>query len=273
MSVVPILLYHSISADSTPEYSTWAVCPNTFAEHMGYLRDHEYVPITVTQLAAAMIDHTVRLPDRPVVLTFDDGLADFYTGALPVLADHGFVATLYIVSGLVGSTGSWLVPIGEGSRRMLTWSQIAEIHASGVECGGHSLSHPQLDIISRAKARHEIADCKLQLEQQLGCRVSSFSYPHGYHNAGIRRLVEEAGYLSACSVRQALTTTIDDRLALPRVTVTNADLPTFGRLLAGGGIPAPPRGEQLRAWVWRQKRYSASLFGNRTPFANKRHTE
>ncbi|HWE63502.1 MAG TPA: polysaccharide deacetylase family protein, partial [Chloroflexota bacterium] len=146
---------------------------------MSYLHDRGYTPITVTQLARAIVDSSIHLPERPVVITFDDGLADFSMHALPVLTDHRFVATLYVAAGFIGGTSRWLTRIGEGERPMLTWEQLADVAAEGVECGAHSLSHPQLDILSSAAARDEVMRSRWLLEQRLGRQVATFAYPHG----------------------------------------------------------------------------------------------
>ena len=251
-TLVPILLYHSISAQATSQYRQWAIRPDTFAAHMAYLHSRHYTPMTVTQLAQAMMTGSARLPDRPVVVTVDDGLADFYTGALPVLAHYGFPATLYVTTGFVGGTSRWLSRVGEGLRPMLTWSQIADVQASGIECGAHSRSHPQLDILSPAAARDEIVHCKSALEQRLGQQVATFAYPHGYYSAAVRRLVQEAGYSSACAVKHAMSATTDDRFALARIIVTDTDDGDgFGQLLAGRGLPVAPVRERVRTRGWR----------------------
>ena len=104
--VVPILLYHSIAEDVPPAFSEWAVSPAVFADQMISLFEHRYTPITVSQLSAAMTGSNERLPDRPVVITFDDGFADFYTAALPILKRYGFPATLYIPTGIPSISSS-----------------------------------------------------------------------------------------------------------------------------------------------------------------------
>src|SRR5919202_4452273 len=135
---------------------------------------------------------------------------------------------------------------------MLTWSQIADVQASGIECGAHSHSHPQLDILAPAAARDEIVHCKSELEHQLGRQVATFAYPHGYYSAGVHRLVQEAGYSSACAVKHAMSATTDDRFALARIIVTDIDdLDGFGHVLAGRGLPVAPVRECVQARGWR----------------------
>jgi peptidoglycan/xylan/chitin deacetylase (PgdA/CDA1 family) len=226
---------------------------------MAYLHDHRYTPLTVTQFAQALADYHVRLPERPVVITFDDGLADFYTDALPILAQHGFRATLYVTTGFVGQTSRWLGAARLGARPMLTWDQLARIQASGVECGAHSVSHPQLDLLPHAAAWDEIVRCKSALEEHLGRLVTSFAYPYGYYTASVRGLVQDAGYAAACAVKHAMSSLGDDRFALARIIVTDTDVECFARLLTGDGLRVAPAGERVRTKGWRAARRAVGL--------------
>src|SRR6185312_5321682 len=216
---IPILMYHSIAQSTNPKFKQFAVPPASFAEQMTYLHQHAYTPINVTQLAHMLWKERFALPERPVVLTFDDGFADFFTNALPVLQHYGFTATLYLATGFIGSTSRWLAREGEGTRSMLTWDQVREIGACGIECGGHSHWHPQLDTLPLAEARDEIVRCKKLLEDHLGQKVWSFAYPYGYQSEAIKRLVREAGYTSACAVGYAMSSTTADPFALERLQV------------------------------------------------------
>jgi peptidoglycan/xylan/chitin deacetylase (PgdA/CDA1 family) len=232
MRKIPILMYHSISEHATTKYRPLAVPPALFAEHMAYLSQHHYVPITVTQFIHFRAGN-VPLPERPVILTFDDGFGDFFTGAFPALQKYGFTATLYVATAFVNSTSRWLENEGEGMRPMLTWKQLAQISAAGIECGGHTHRHPQLDTLPLSIARNEITLCKHLLEQRLSCEVASFAYPYGYHSSAIKQLVREAGYTSACAVKYEMCSATTDPYALPRLMM-KADTGTdaLGALLS-----------------------------------------
>ncbi len=253
--IVPILLYHSVTSDTSRQPNKWVISRGLFAAHLAYLHEQGYVPITATQLALAMLECGDALPAKPVVISFDDGLADFYTDALPELMSYAFVATLYITTGFVGRANPWIRSSRWSYHPMLTWAQIDELSAAGIECGAHSHTHPNLDLLPPAQAYNEIFRSKAILEEHLGRSVTTFAYPHGYYNRRVRGLVEQAGYFSACAVKHALSATDDDRFALARVIISaNTDVPCLDKLLAGQGLRVAPVGEHLLTKGWRLAR-------------------
>jgi peptidoglycan/xylan/chitin deacetylase (PgdA/CDA1 family) len=260
---IPILLYHSIAESASAQFKKWVVDPRDFAAQMAYLHENGFTPLTVTRLARAITNRRVSLPDRPVVISFDDGFADFYSQAFPILDQYGFAATLYVVSGYVGGRSQWLQAQGEGERPMLTWEQIFALDEAGVEIGAHTQTHPQLDTLATSVARDQIQGSKLVLEQRLGKRVTSFAYPHGYYSPDIRRVVRQAGFHCACGVKHAMSSIKDDRFALSRIIVSSAtSLADFRDLLAGRGLRVAPTGERVRTKAWRLLR--RSMFQLRT---------
>ncbi|MDP2662889.1 MAG: polysaccharide deacetylase family protein [Dehalococcoidia bacterium] len=259
---VPILLYHSVAPYATPRFRRWVMPPDRFAEQMAYLRANGYTPLTVTALARAMTQPAAALPHRPVVVTFDDAIADFYIYAMPVLQDLGIVATLYVPTAFVGGTSRWLEGLGEGQRPMLTWTQLRELRMRGIECGSHGHTHRQLDALPRMDALNEIVLSTALLQEQLGDPVLTFAYPFGYYDQSVRHMVEEAGYLSACGVKHALSALHDDRFALARIVIeSDTDLSQFASLLAGEGLPVAPNGARIQTRGWRILRRSRASVG------------
>ncbi len=235
---VPILMYHSISTQATSRFRQFAVPQGQFAEHMFYLYEHAYTPISVTRLVQALFSGntaSTALPERPIIITFDDGFADFYTGALPVLKQYGFTATLYIATAFVNGTSRWLQREGEAKRPMVSWDQVTEISAQGIECGAHSHHHLQLDTLPQGVAREEIVQSKRILEDHLGLEISSFAYPFGYSSPMVRQLVRDAGFTSACAVKHALSSATSDPFALARLMVhADTSVNVFATLLNSG---------------------------------------
>jgi len=191
-----------------------------FEKHLTYLSLNQYTPITVTDLVLTRKNGSAALPNRPVVLSFDDAYEDFYDSAFPALARHGFAATLYVPTAFVGGTCDWLRQEGEALRRMASWSQLAEMSAAGIECGGHSHAHMQMDAVPVAAAAADIRRCKAVLEDHLGRQASSFAYPHGWTTNGVKRLVQSAGFTSACAVKNMPSPPLDDAFELARLVVT-----------------------------------------------------
>jgi peptidoglycan/xylan/chitin deacetylase (PgdA/CDA1 family) len=259
---IPILMYHSVSNSTNRKFKQFTISPALFAKQIAYLHQHSYTPITVTQLVNGLSQTDSALPERAIVLTFDDGFADFFTEALPVLKQYGFVATLYVVTGFVDGTSRWLKREGEATRPMLTWDQLAEISACGIECGAHSHSHPRLDILSRSETQKEIVQSKKLLEQRLGQAVYSFAYPYGYHTATLRQQIREAGFTSACSVRHDMSLEWYDPFALARLTVkAGYDVDALASLLTEQSSSLMSEMyAYMRASLWRlARRGSASV--------------
>jgi len=257
---IAILMYHSISSYASPGFRPCIVSPEVFDQHLSYLEQHHYTPITVTQFVQAMARGGDGLPPRPVVLTFDDGYADFYSEAFPALQHHGFTATLYVATAFVGGTSRWLQYMGEGMRPVLTWEQLAEINSSGIECAAHTHTHRPLDMLPPSVVRDEILRSKELLEEHLGQRVSSFAYPYGYYSARARQFVRAAGYASACAIKGALSSLHDDPYALARLAVKpDTDVLALATALSAG------RGPLVASYVKRARahvrRRARSVYG------------
>lgn len=235
---IPILMYHSISNDAKKRFRPFMLPPDILARHLGFLGRNGYTPITMREMA----EGGSSLPEKPVVLTFDDGFADFYDTAYPLLRDHGFPATLFVSTAYIGRTSDWLGAEGEGGRRMLDWAQVCELASAGVEMGGHSHNHVQLDAVPDPVARAEIIRGKNELEDKTGRPVTSFAYPYGYHSRRVRAMVRTAGFKSACTVANCISGSGDDPFGLPRIWVRHeTDVSRLAAILAGEGSSAACR--------------------------------
>ncbi|WP_449065072.1 polysaccharide deacetylase family protein [Planomonospora algeriensis] len=235
MTRVPILMYHAVSERPTEETRPLAVSPRRFAEQLELLREQGFTPMTMSDLVAG-VNRTGPLPDKPVAITFDDGYADFHDEALPLLARYGYPATVFVTTGWIRDAGAESAgrPLGP----TLAWNQIREAVSCGVEIGGHSHSHPQLDQLPGRELRDELRRNKALLEDRLDRPVAAMAYPYGYSSARVRREVRRAGYWTACAVANDAFCEGDELLALPRLTVTEHTSPMkFAKVIAGQGLP------------------------------------
>lgn len=248
---VPVLLYHSVAEHVDPRFAEWAVSPEQFAAQMRVIAESGRDALTVSAYRER-VAWGALLPRRTVVITFDDGFADFHDAAWPVLRAHGLAATVYITTGCVGYTSDWLAAVGEGARPMMGWGQIAALAADGIECGAHGERHLELDTLPGRIGRAEIERSRDALSEVIGT-VRSFAYPHGYHHAGTRRLVRDAGFTSACAVGDRLADPAGDPFAIPRLVVRpSLSLECF-ELALHGAHPTPAR-RPVRRLAWRTVR-------------------
>lgn len=257
---IPVLLYHGVDHDPPAGLARYTMHPDRFAHHMEALAHRGAITMTVSQLVDLVAaGHPV--PERTVLVTFDDGMADFGRHAWPVLRDLGMAATLYVVTGAIGGRADWLAPLG-GRPPMLDADQLRALDEEGCEIGAHSATHPQLDTIPVARFADEVRGARTQLSMLLGHPVRSFAYPHGYHDRRVKEAVRAAGFDSACAVRNMLSSTADDRFAIARVTV-DADwsVDRLLRAVDGHGLAVAPRPEQLRTAGWRAYRRARTLVG------------
>ncbi|MEG3629220.1 polysaccharide deacetylase family protein [Streptomyces poriticola] len=229
---VPVLMYHAVAAEPNDATRALSVTPEAFAEQMAVVADRGLTPVRTAELAAAWRSGR-PLPERPVLVTFDDGYEGVHRHALPVLARYGFPATVFVSTGWLRGpydTGGALGP-------MLDWDQVRDLAAAGVEIGGHSHTHPQLDQLGGARLRFELIHCREIVTDQVGTAPASFAYPYGYSDRRVRAAVRETGYAQALAVGNEPARRRQGPYALRRVTVRRSTgIDTFVRLVEGRAI-------------------------------------
>ena len=194
---VPILMYHHISDVAPKNVLDWSltVTPTVFNQQLDYLQAHGYHSITLNQLFNALY-YGMALPSKPIILTFDDGYADNYQFAYPLLLKHGYSGTFYIISGKVGWDGQ------------MTWGQLQTMLAHGMQMGSHTIHHVDIGQVwlnSHEQAQQELQISQATLQQKLGIVVQHFCYPSGEpfrHGSwslqqAVIRLLAQEGYIDA----------------------------------------------------------------------------
>lgn len=251
--VLPVLMYHSISPDpepGVPAYYRLCTHPARFAAQMEWLKEHGYRGVTLSEGLAWL--HTEGTPDSsvpsqpPVAITFDDGFQDFHTSAFPVLQRLGFRATMYLATGFIGDDrrtfqprGTSTVP-GVAGRPCLTWPEIAELAAAGIEFGAHTVTHPELPGLPWPEIEREVKVSKDTIEQRLSRPVRSFAHPYAFPSERrdyadrLGELLAAQGFASAVTTRIGRVRTATPPLRLPRLPVNSGDdAALFASKLAG----------------------------------------
>ena len=232
---VPILMYHAVSEHPRAATRRLSVTPRSLEEQLAFLVDHGFTGMTFSDLADAF--RTGRaVPKRPVVLTFDDGYADFAREAWPILRRYEFPATVFVTTGWIADAGPHAA--GRPLDRMLDWAQIRELAMAGIEIGAHSHSHPQLDQLDDASLCRELGDSRALLEEGIHAPVRTLAYPFGYSSNRVRLAARASGYRCAAAVRNLRATPSDDPFMLPRLTIRRStDQTAFAAVVTGSDGP------------------------------------
>lgn len=209
---VPILTYHSVrphTSDQSKIQKYYDVDPEIFESQLKYLKDNGYVVISMSYLVEA-IKENIILPEKSIVITFDDGWRNQFAYAFPLLKKYGDTATFYIITDYV-----------EG-KYSLTWDQIRVMNNSGMTIGGHTRRHPfLLEVTDPAILEDEISGGKRIIEGQIGQKIAHFAYPYGHYSDRVIQAVKDAGYVSARSTYKGIYHDKNDLYTLKAVEVTD----------------------------------------------------
>ncbi len=215
---VPILVYHSVrphQVKEPPLVNYYDVAPEELEKHLKYFKDQGYTIVSFADFVAG-VKKQKSLPEKPVVLTFDDGWENQYKYAFPILQKYSATATFFVFTNAIGH------------RHFLTWDQIKEMRKAGMIIGAHTKSHPYLFQITDPNIlRDEIIGGKKVLEAGLGEPVRFFAYPFGYYNDRLVEVVKEAGFDAARSSKRGAYHTENDLFHFRSIEATD----DLGRLI------------------------------------------
>jgi peptidoglycan/xylan/chitin deacetylase (PgdA/CDA1 family) len=200
---IPILVYHHVVPGH--QSPVLYVTPEAFEQQLKYLQSSGYRSVSFADLADCL-EYGMPLPERPVIISFDDGWENQFQNAFPLLQKYGFSATFFVVTSYLDH------------QNFMTVEQLKAMLAAGMVIGGHSRSHPALPSIGNPqRLKDEIAGSKSWLEQQLGVAVDTFAYPYGAYTQATVAAVKAAGYRTARTVDSGTHATLDNLETLPAV--------------------------------------------------------
>jgi peptidoglycan/xylan/chitin deacetylase (PgdA/CDA1 family) len=177
---------------------------------MDWLAENGYTGITMAQLFKYW-DDGFKLPDKPVVISFDDGYPSQASNARPVLVKHHWPGVLFLELKNVDSAETGFKT-----------SMVNKLLASGWELGSHTLTHPDLTTLGPAELESEVAGSKEQISKKFGVPIEFFCYPAGKFDATVVAAVEDAGYKGATTVEEGVATP-DKPFELKRIRINGDD--------------------------------------------------
>ena len=217
---LPILMYHQIDvppARGTPLRGL-VVSPGAFARQMGLLRLLGYRGLSMRDLEPYLRGEK---QGKVVGITFDDGYQNNLRNALPALKKHGFTATIYAVSDMIGGTNSWDSGL-VAEKPLMTQSDWHAWLSAGMDIGSHTRTHTDLTQLNPQQAQDQIQGSRQKLEDTLNCEVRHFCYPYGRFSPEHTEMAAQAGYVTATTTQRGRVHEGADPYLLPRVIVAQA---------------------------------------------------
>ena len=189
LAKVPVIMYHDILDEKQVFFD---VTVDEFKAHLELIRESGATPISLDQLMSHLRSGT-PLPEKPVLLTFDDGYEGHYTHVFPLLRQYGYPGLFSLYSYKVGR---------DYGRSSITWDQARAIASDPLmTVASHSISHPRdLRELDELDLVREIVESKQILEAELGQPIHYFTYPEGNYNDRVAEIVELAGYQAALTM-------------------------------------------------------------------------
>lgn len=177
-SLIPVLIYHDISAAKQPTDS-YTVERELLARELDHLKTKGYTPLTFA--GAQLLREQNKLPNKPIIISFDDALPG-QRQVIDLLRERGMSATFFIPSDLVGDTTH------------MSWDGIRSVAGAGMEIGGHTKNHVHLREMKGEGLTNEIVGDKQHIEAEIGKPITVFAYPYREKSDAADEIVARAGY-------------------------------------------------------------------------------
>ncbi|HWR44555.1 polysaccharide deacetylase family protein [Sporomusa sp.] len=203
---IPVLLYHRVGTET----DNLTISTKRFEQDMESLSQSGYNTLSLAQVKQRLQGQNSKLPDKPIIITFDDGYLDNYKNAFPVLQKYSMKASFYIITGMMGNNDR------------LTASQIREMEAAGMDFGSHTVTHRQLAELTPQEVTNELNQSKIDLEQLLGKPVDFIAYPCGSYRPETIQATSNAGYIGGFSTQSGFAI-FNNHFTIRRIPVFHYD--------------------------------------------------
>ena len=206
---VPVLNYHQVNDE---KHSALTLHVDQFREQMEYLHNQGYNTITLAQLYD-YLENGTELPNKPIVITFDDGYVDNYKNVLPILKEYNMKATLFMISDAANTPG------------FVSTEQMHQMEAGGFDIQGHTNHHKILTKIDSTELPDALLGGKTSLEGILGEPIEYLAYPGGFNDMLVQYVTKQSGYKMAFTVQPGTVQPGDNLYALNRLAIFQGDTP------------------------------------------------
>lgn len=223
---IPVLMYHRVGEAVNDWERKYCIAPDRFAAHMRILHGQGMRPCAIEDFVA-WLSGRKALGDKTFLLTFDDGFYGVYEHAMPVLAQLGWPATVFLVSSLTGKRDVWSTRENPSSQTypLLGRDHIEEMRKYRFSFHCHSRTHADLTKTTDQDLKDELCGAKTELEDLLGSDVPYFAYPYGRYDERVLAMIQEAGYHAAFSVQPGFNRPGLDLHRIRRLDVFGTDTP------------------------------------------------
>lgn len=202
---IPVLMYHAIE---TIPGNSLGVPVKQFADEMEYLHKNNYETLTLNEFYLALNSPSQEtvLPAKPILLTFDDGYADNYRDAWPIMQKYGFVGTFFVITDSIGPG-------------MMSWPDLKDLSKSGNSIESHTVHHYDLTTLSKSLLYAELKQSQVILETQLAQKVYALCFPSGRYNSQTLEAMVNNGYELGFTTEQGKVYKSDNHLKLKRLRI------------------------------------------------------
>lgn len=220
--VLPILMYHRFKEPVGPGWTRFAmrytVSPEEFEKQLRFLRDTGRVTIDTSDLAAFLRGERA-LPERAVMLTFDDGWREQHDVVLPLLQRYSMVGVFFVHTGAIASDER----VDDPARVYMTWGEVCDLQRAGMDVQSHTVTHPSLPRLEPADLDRELVDSRRMLESRLGRPVEALAYPNGDFSPRVIEAARRAGYGLAFTTEVGIVHDAAEPLEIRRGIVLYSD--------------------------------------------------
>lgn len=213
---IPVLYYHSVLPDSeVTTRNEVTISPENLKKQLSLVKELGYTTLTMSELNDYIVNNK-EIPKKSILITFDDGYADNYVHAFPILKELDMKATIFVISS--GIDGGYY----------MSSDQLKDMVKYGIDIESHTVNHVHLNTLSYKEQLKELKDSKATIEKVTNKEVLSIAFPFGDFNNDTLKAATDAGYSVAFTTNKGLANRTDNKVALDRIYVSSEySLETF----------------------------------------------